>query len=308
MNAEIDKNLMRWYLLGALSEDEQDKLEAEYFADNEKFEQVWALENELVDDYVRGRLPNDERALFERNFLASPKHQARVTIARSLLLAADASIIDSEAAAPVTRSSREPWWTSMMAFLRPPQLIWGGAIAMLLLAGWWFLRSPSPEKIAIATPSPVVTKTETPLPVTPSPLPTAQPSPTVSSPQPSPSSSPAAQPAVPSVLAFVLVGAGVRDAGKGQQLALPTGTKQVRLQMQLSDAEFARYQVRLREVDGAEIFNQSSLPLSTNKKSVAAMIPATKLSPGDYVVTLSGVSQTGEAEDVNKYFLRVTRK
>ena len=46
---------MTRYLLGDLPEIEQTAVEQEYFADPEKFEEVWAVENDLVDRYVRGR-------------------------------------------------------------------------------------------------------------------------------------------------------------------------------------------------------------------------------------------------------------
>src|SRR5215471_17152465 len=86
---------MTRYLLGDLPENEQMAVEQEYFADPEKFEEVWAAESDLVDHYVRGRLPRGERELFERNYLQSPKHRDRVTLARKLLEAADRQAAES---------------------------------------------------------------------------------------------------------------------------------------------------------------------------------------------------------------------
>src|SRR5262245_66585489 len=86
---------MTRYLLGDLLETEQMAVEQEYFADPEKFEEVWAAENDLVDRYVRGRLSRGERRLFERNYLQSPKHRARVAVARKLLEAADRQVAES---------------------------------------------------------------------------------------------------------------------------------------------------------------------------------------------------------------------
>src|SRR5215470_18820848 len=65
---EHDERTIR-YLLGDLPETEQTAVEQEYFVDPEKFEEVWATENDLVDGYVRGRLSRRERELFERNYL-----------------------------------------------------------------------------------------------------------------------------------------------------------------------------------------------------------------------------------------------
>src|SRR5215475_8003956 len=91
---EQDERMTR-YLLGNLPETEQMAVEQEYFADPEKFEEVWAAENDLVDRYVRGRLPRGERELFERNYLQSPKHRDRVALARKLLEAADRQVAES---------------------------------------------------------------------------------------------------------------------------------------------------------------------------------------------------------------------
>src|SRR5262245_3880472 len=89
-----DERMAR-YLLGDLPETELEAVEQEYFADPEKFEEVWAAENNLVDRYVRGRLSRGERRLFERNYLQSPKHRDRVAIARKLIEAADRRTAES---------------------------------------------------------------------------------------------------------------------------------------------------------------------------------------------------------------------
>src|SRR5215475_10421585 len=88
---EQDERMTR-YLLGDLPESEEATVEQEYFADPEKFEEVWAAENELVDRYARGRLSRGERELFERNYLQSPKHRERVEVSRKLLEAADRQV------------------------------------------------------------------------------------------------------------------------------------------------------------------------------------------------------------------------
>ncbi|PYS70334.1 MAG: hypothetical protein DMF69_13855 [Acidobacteria bacterium] len=55
------EQMMTRYLLGELSESEQSVLEKEYFTDPQFFDQMLKIENELVDDYVRGRLSKEVR-------------------------------------------------------------------------------------------------------------------------------------------------------------------------------------------------------------------------------------------------------
>ncbi|HEX4948502.1 MAG TPA: hypothetical protein VFZ34_17645 [Blastocatellia bacterium] len=290
------------YLLGDLPEEEQFALEQEYFNDNEKFEQVWALENELVDSYVRGRLPQAERVLFEQNYLASPKHRERVSVARSLLQSADETIVADRTSTLV--SSTTPWWTNVLAFFQVPQLIWSGAAAMALLflivAGWWYTRNGSDPTEQIAQQSPPVSlHTPSVAPTSPQPIATTTPTATL------PSLPPSTRPVMPTVLAFTLGGA-LRDKGKIQPLPLPPGTKQVRLRLTLDANEYPRYQVTLRTVSGSEVFAQSSL--QPTGKSIVVTIPADKLANGDYSLQLLGNSPSGDAEDITTYLLRVTRK
>ncbi len=79
------ENLIRRYLVGELAEADQAALEQELLIDKGKFDQVWAVENELVDSYVRGEMSRADRERFEGHYLASPSHRERVAIAESFL-------------------------------------------------------------------------------------------------------------------------------------------------------------------------------------------------------------------------------
>jgi hypothetical protein len=146
-----DASTIRRYLLGELSEAEALSLEERYFADPEAFEQVWAVENELVDDYVAGRLGAEERDQFERHYLSSPRHRERVAAAKALR------------GAPPRRSQRLAWWAV-------------AAVLPLLVGVLWLLKERPPDRPRVVEASP----TPTPLPsaVTP----TASPTPIVRSP------------------------------------------------------------------------------------------------------------------------------
>lgn len=297
MENVAQKNLVRRYLLGDLPEREQLQLEEAYFANHETFEQVWDWENELVDSYVRGQLTKQERDLFERNYLTTPKHQQRVAVARRLVQAADAAVVPTR---EIVTDTSPSWWASLMAFFSVPQMAWGGAAALLLLTlgGWWYLRNTGGEQIARVTPQP--SATASPIITTPNPVPTISP---VA--QPAPQVSPTVQPAVPAILALALGGA-LRKSGDVQPLAIPRGTKQVRLQLPLEGEAYSSYQIRLRSIAGAAVLNQTAS--AANKKAVMVLIPANKLSPGDYILTLSGVTSSNETEELQQHLLRVTIK
>ncbi|MBO0856887.1 MAG: hypothetical protein J2P21_00225 [Chloracidobacterium sp.] len=73
------------YLLNELSPEDQGRFEEAYFGDENLFEQVQAMEEELIDDYVKGNLSSHESRLFERHYLATDERRVRIKAARQLV-------------------------------------------------------------------------------------------------------------------------------------------------------------------------------------------------------------------------------
>jgi hypothetical protein len=53
MKIDQHEKLIRRYLLGELDEADQTAFERELLIDRGKFDRVWAIENELIDNYCR---------------------------------------------------------------------------------------------------------------------------------------------------------------------------------------------------------------------------------------------------------------
>ena len=75
---------LRRYLLGELSLEEQVLIEQRLFLESEYAELAQAVEDDLIDDYVRNDLPANEHAQFETHFLTQPEHVEDVKIAEAL--------------------------------------------------------------------------------------------------------------------------------------------------------------------------------------------------------------------------------
>lgn len=75
------------YLLGGASEAERERIEAEFFADEDAFQEMLVAEDDLIDDYARGELSADERKQFEGRFLTSSEGRERVHFARAFAAA-----------------------------------------------------------------------------------------------------------------------------------------------------------------------------------------------------------------------------
>ena len=323
------ENLMSRYLLGELPESEQEALEQQFFADQEKFEQVWAAENELIDRYVRGRLSQPERTRFEQHYLATPKHRERVAFAKTLLQAADAASEKERASIIVTqRELTVSWWTKLIEALRGPLMLPVGAMVavMLMLAlgvGWllsdrWrlsneiarsrveeqqreqeLLRLKQELERQLAEQRARGTQMSAELERLQEQIRQLE----ARKPEAGASNQPA-------LMAFLLTPSSVRGSGNIQPLTIPRQAVQVQLQMKLESEDYQSYQVKVRAVDGGEVWEQRSAKARKIKGSpiVTVNVPTDKLTAGDYILTLSGVNAAGQPEEIDRYFFRVTRK
>src|SRR5215212_6972458 len=78
------EKLIARYLLGELPEEQQVEIEDRAFADEEFLANITAVENDLIDDYVRDQMSETERRRFESRFLASESRRKRVEFAKAL--------------------------------------------------------------------------------------------------------------------------------------------------------------------------------------------------------------------------------
>src|ERR1051325_11469042 len=81
---EADEKTIRQYLLGELDEAEMSVFEERLMTDDELFEMLRVVEDELIDEAAAGELSAAERARFEQYFLATPDRRARLELSRAL--------------------------------------------------------------------------------------------------------------------------------------------------------------------------------------------------------------------------------
>lgn len=75
------------YFLGNLSTEREQELEKQFFANDQLFDRLQSVKEELIDNYLHGKLNKEDLYLFERNFLSSPPLRKQVEFARSLMSA-----------------------------------------------------------------------------------------------------------------------------------------------------------------------------------------------------------------------------
>ena len=270
----IGADAVRRYLLGVADETEAAALERNYFDEPETLDEVASVEDELVEDYLEGRLEPGARQQFERHYLASPRHRARVEAIRRLLGAAQAPAADERPARPPHPPTigRSLWWPVGAA----------AALAMAAGAAIWFSRASSSQPPTSAGP---VASPTTPAPQSPPPTP-------------------------PRVLAFAVPPAAVRSGDSSPSLVIPDGIDVVALDLEVGDGDPPLQHPRgvVRTVMGDEVWS-SAARLDNRPVGIAARleVPASRLAPDDYTIGLIDRDAQGRDRGIRTYFLRVRR-
>ena len=123
------------YLLGELSAEERQDIEQEYFQNDKLFQELLAIESDLIDDYLNDELSVEERRKFESQVLSTRQGRRKVESSRARLRAI------SEVAPKVlqrgTTEQPDSWWQFLW---HPVQTrVWRFATVILLFAsgtGW----------------------------------------------------------------------------------------------------------------------------------------------------------------------------
>jgi len=89
----VDPNKLRQYLLGALTEEEQlAPIEERLLVDDDFFEELQLVKDDLIDEYVKDELTANDRQHFEQHFLTTSERREHVRHAQSLARCAHKSL------------------------------------------------------------------------------------------------------------------------------------------------------------------------------------------------------------------------
>ncbi len=290
--AKSEERAMIQYWLGELSPEAEQRLEDRYFAEDELFEQLLAVREELFDAYARGELNEAERARFEQRLLQSPEDRDELEFARRLTGALDSEIAGNAAAPePAGSPAAGSWWSL-------PRLAWAIVCAALLVSVGWLVSDQLRSRDRLAgLPSDQ--------PAQPTPQPFSTPSPNPSPPSPI---APREKQSLPAnTLVVTLSAVSLRSAG-GDAVQLTPETRTLRFKLLLDAPDvFRHYQVVLTQ-GGREIRSWRRLkPARSGGVAVVVELPATQLSSGEYSFELRGVNDDGTIESAGRYSFRIAK-
>ncbi len=322
------------YLLGEMPEEERARMEDDFLGDEGLFQRIADAENDLLDDYVGGRLAARERERFEQHYLRLPgsreRLQAAKLLARGRAVSAEAERTEA-ARAPFAEPERAGLWESLRAFWRgafpsmTPYALGLAVVALAVGAVWWGVMrgagddggrvpelaesrpAPAPRATVEATPTPAEAPPDAGANLqTPTPRATDTPreAPTRQTQTPAPARP---RPAGPPVTVLALAAGFTRGEGAANRLIVPKGGGRVRLEFALAEGDYKDVRARLRTVEGREVWGGAVTPPRAGRR-VALSLPARIFSDEDYLLILSGVNAAGERVEFQEFYFNAEVK
>lgn len=300
-----NQSLMTQYLLGELPERERDELEERYFSDDELFGELLDAQDQIANDYLRGRFSQPERERFERRFLTLPDRRREVEFANLF----DQHLTERRAdGLPTAISEPVPRRQSLFSL---PLLGWLGAsrqtpgwvlavAVMILIAGaaWSVIkisrlqvqldqsqarhdrlleqarneRASLEEELARLKTSAESSETN---------------------------------------LSLALSPGASRSSDEIKEVRPGSATQLIEFALAAGAETYAGYQAILQPADdeSAEIlvYNRPEVKTTRAGKSVIVKTPAAMLETGDYQIKLDGINSQGDAHIIGKYLFQVRR-
>lgn len=327
------------YLLGELKEAEQENLEERYFMDAAYSDFLEDVEADLIDGYIRGELSEEEKKLFEKNFLITERRHERVQTAQTLY---DYQKAKEKKIVPIIKEEKTSLWDSIKAFFVMPNSAFGygfAALALIFLLGglWLFVQNRNlrndvarlelerrsetqnidelrrktkeleekannergkndelneelrQEKERLAQAETRKEKLEREI-------------------ENLKRQNTGSQGSVASAIASFVLPPTVRDQAP-KEIAVPRNTKTVRLQLTLEEGNnYPSYKTELRNAFGNLLLTNSIRGKSQGTSLLNVNVPARLLAEGEYELTLKGISQQGQAEDIAFYNFIVKKR
>jgi|KBSSwiStaDraftv2_1062776.scaffolds.fasta_scaffold94727_3 hypothetical protein len=149
-----DETLLRRYLLGQLSLEEQVQVEARLFLQDEYEQLAEAVETELIDDYAYHDLSETERQEFNDHFLARSDRHEDLRIARALkrFVNSQPEVINPLVAQPTDTRNVSPFpvqvgfWSRMRNRSPAAMALAAGVLIVFFVIIWFIFQSARKER------------------------------------------------------------------------------------------------------------------------------------------------------------------
>ena len=260
MDLNIDKEVLRSYLLGTLEAEPRAELEERILSDPAAYEEILLLEEELIDQYLAGRLSKEERQQFETNFLITDERQKKLHFGQLLK-----RYLTSQAVPAVSKEVPFNQASPSRRFAPLAFVVVVAAVIGIGLLCWWAMSKPVGQQAVQQDPSPLV------------------------------------------VVPLSPTSEELQGITPHSVIISPQGFN-VKLELAVVNTSFKNYKSELFR-ENKQLLQTDALIIETKgeQRIVPLTITGETLSPGEYQLKLSGVSDSGQDEFIDNYSFRVTK-
>jgi hypothetical protein len=335
MNQQTEnKDFIRRYLLGELSDEEQEEAEKRLLTDESFYQQVMIEEDELIYDFVIDDLPEDEKLSFRRHVLPVPERQQDIKFAKLLRRYVKENSTRVEAS-PAVLKGRGSWLEPIVAFFRQPAVGVALAAALLLvvaLSVWtgiqnWRLQNqiaqleaqkslqpaaPQDLRDQLGAAQKEIAELKGELDKEQNLRASAEREVELAriQPQDANGSKPPRQISVATIASVLLTTGGVRGSGESDRnrVSVPRGVPEIPLDLDLAANDYRSYLAVLKPVDADRVLLSKGMLRARKSRTgltVPIRVPAKLLTRGDYEIKLSGEISKGQYEDVSTFYFQV---
>ena len=262
--SNINEQEIRIYLLGGLTSERQAEVEALAQADENLREEILALEEELVEQYLAGMLTTDECRSFEARILTTERGQKKLHFAQlfARYRNSNPAAVEQLAVHSVPAPNFPPTSTSLPLFAtfnRNPTfaVLFIVVVGLLITLVGWMLVAPS-QGTSVAGEVPG------------------------------------------NEVVITLAPDSTRSGGSMNRVTAQARNIQIKLVLELSKSDFKKYKMKLFRENQAIDFQEE---LQTEAKDTHYFIPVVvtseKLTPGEYHLKLCGVLDSGQPSTVD---------
>ncbi len=315
-----EKKLMKDYLLGNLSSDEQTQVEEKYFADDSFYQRLKITETELMDAYLCNELDAKEKKQFEEKFLTSADGKQKVEITRAFLksinkITAEKPILEKPV---ISNYQRRFVWSIPKRF---NQFAIAASLIIMLGGGGWLLfqtaklqnqikqleNQQSQQQTDFQKKEQLLQQqsdtTQKRYEQVKQELDTERQERTLLENEISKLLQNSVQ-----VLSMVLTTGLTRDNATTKLLNIPSNAQIVQLKLLLTEEteNYPTYQVTIKTVDGKQVWQQKVT--NAVKKAITISVKTEVFSSDDYLVTVSGINKNAEVLELADYYFRTSKQ
>lgn len=276
--------LIRRFLVGDVDEEEHERIERRFISDQEVYERIVVVEDELIEDYLEDSLTASDREKFLAQYGHTPKERRRLRIVKAIKEHSVAEAMSSQRAR--STKSKSPNFLSALRLRNPGFLIPVAAVLIIaFVVGLVWLMDIRNKRAQETNRRAAIERELADL--------------------NAPSS---VREVSPQTLLLVLPSVSGRSVGSQTNLRARTDIRVVELQLLWTQKEqYPGYEAVLRRVGDSERLTIPNLHVEKTAwgNAVPLKLPTHILTRGLYQITLSGIGSSGAPGQAEEYSFTV---